>query len=167
MRSVADSMVANKLVDLGYNYIILDDCWAATHRDDTDSIIPDPSRFPSGMKALADYLHSKNIKLGLYTDVGNHVRVFFFLLLVVLFLIIISLWFSFVCYVSDMQKWKNGKLGPLWTRCKNLRLLDNWLCKDGLVWTSSGCKNFVHADVQSFECDRKTHIVCNLRMGSW
>jgi len=49
----------------------LDDCWAATTRDQNDNIQPDSSRFPSGMKSLADFLHSLNMKLGLYTDVGN------------------------------------------------------------------------------------------------
>jgi alpha-galactosidase len=64
-------MVQNKLPQLGYRWILLDDCWAATSRDANHSIQPDRTRFPSGMTALADYLHKFDLKLGLYTDVGN------------------------------------------------------------------------------------------------
>jgi alpha-galactosidase len=55
---------------LGYNYINLDDCWAYA-RDKDGNILPDPNRFPSGMKSLADYLHSKGFLFGLYTDAGT------------------------------------------------------------------------------------------------
>jgi len=48
----------------------LDDCWAGP-RDPNGSVTADPTRFPSGMKALADYVHSKGLKLGLYTCAGN------------------------------------------------------------------------------------------------
>lgn len=72
IKSVADSMANSGLKDLGYNYICLDDCWSDTSRNQTTGEIqPDLSRFPSGMKNLADYLHSKGFKLGVYTDVGN------------------------------------------------------------------------------------------------
>eukprot|EP01125_Pyxidicula_operculata_P022801 TRINITY_DN9583_c0_g1_i1.p1 TRINITY_DN9583_c0_g1~~TRINITY_DN9583_c0_g1_i1.p1 ORF type:complete len:407 (-),score=76.08 TRINITY_DN9583_c0_g1_i1:57-1100(-) len=64
-------MVKNGLRDLGYNYIVLDDCWAGYRDNTTNQIVPDPQRFPKGMKELADYLHSLGLKLGLYTDVGT------------------------------------------------------------------------------------------------
>jgi len=70
IKSVADSMVANGLNTLGYQYVILDDCWAGP-RNATGNITADPTRFPSGMKSLVDYIHSKGLKIGLYTDVGT------------------------------------------------------------------------------------------------
>ena len=66
-------MVAEGLVAAGYNYIQIDDCWAAPTRDknvENGAIVADPIRFPSGMAALAQYLHSKGMKLGLYGDIG-------------------------------------------------------------------------------------------------
>jgi len=58
------------LRELGYKYLSLDDCWAGP-RDKDGNVTADPSRFPSGMKALIDYIHSKGLLFGLYTDVGN------------------------------------------------------------------------------------------------
>ena len=52
-------------------YIQIDDCWAASKRSPAGAIVPDPARFPSGMKALADYLHGKGMHLGLYGDIGD------------------------------------------------------------------------------------------------
>lgn len=69
IQSVADAMSTNGLLELGYQHINLDDCWAS-YRNETGWLQPDPDRFPSGMKALADYVHSKGLKLGLYTDSG-------------------------------------------------------------------------------------------------
>ena len=64
-------MVKNGLLKLGYEYVLLDDCWAG-QRSDNNSITADASRFPSGsLKPLADYLHSIGLKLGVYTDVGT------------------------------------------------------------------------------------------------
>lgn len=54
------------------SYIQIDDCWAAGERNAAGAIVPDPIRFPSGMKALADYVHGKGMKLGLYGDIGDH-----------------------------------------------------------------------------------------------
>jgi len=71
IRSVADSMVASGLRDLGYTYILLDDCWGGGRDNTTGEIYPDQARFPSGMANLADYLHKKGMFLGLYTDVGT------------------------------------------------------------------------------------------------
>jgi alpha-galactosidase len=56
--------------DAGYEYVVIDDCWQVD-RDEQGNIIPDPKRFPSGMKALADYVHSKGLKFGIYSDAGT------------------------------------------------------------------------------------------------
>ncbi|OXM84564.1 NPCBM/NEW2 domain-containing protein [Paenibacillus rigui] len=69
IKQMADAMVSSGMKDAGYQYVNLDDCWQ-TSRDASGKIVADPARFPSGMKALADYVHSKGLKLGLYTDVG-------------------------------------------------------------------------------------------------
>lgn len=71
IKSTADAMQQEGLVDAGYTYIQIDDCWAAPARGPTGSIVPDPVRFPSGMKALADYVRSKGMQLGLYGDIGS------------------------------------------------------------------------------------------------
>jgi len=69
VREIADAMVASGLKDAGYQYVNIDDCWQG-ERDERGSIQPDPKRFPSGMKALADYVHARGLKLGLYSDAG-------------------------------------------------------------------------------------------------
>ena len=56
LRSIADAMVAKGFRDAGYEYITIDDCWPADQRDSQGRLQPDPKRFPSGMKALADYV---------------------------------------------------------------------------------------------------------------
>ena len=56
--------------DAGYEYIVIDDCWQVS-RDDKGNIIPDSSHFPSGIKAVADYVHSKGLKFGIYSDAGT------------------------------------------------------------------------------------------------
>jgi len=69
---MADRMVADGYKDAGYEYVNIDDCWASKKRDPvTMELMPDPERFPSGMKALADYVHSKGLKLGTYGDMGT------------------------------------------------------------------------------------------------
>jgi alpha-galactosidase len=70
IRQMADAMVATGMKDAGYTYINIDDCWHGD-RDSLGFIHPDPIRFPSGMKALADYVHSKGLKLGVYSDAGS------------------------------------------------------------------------------------------------
>ncbi len=70
VRETADTMVANGMKDAGYVYVNLDDCWQ-TSRDAAGNIVADATRFPSGIKALADYIHSKGLQMGLYTDVGT------------------------------------------------------------------------------------------------
>jgi len=69
VRETADAMVATGMRDAGYLYVNIDDCWQGT-RDEHGFLRPDPERFPSGMKALADYVHARGLKLGIYSDAG-------------------------------------------------------------------------------------------------
>ena len=69
IKEMADALVSSGMRDAGYQYIVIDDCWQIG-RDAEGNIIPDPDRFPSGMKALADYIHSKGLKFGLYSCAG-------------------------------------------------------------------------------------------------
>jgi alpha-galactosidase len=69
IRQTADAMVKSGMKDAGYQYVIIDDCWAVS-RDKDGNIVPDPQHFPSGMKALGDYIHSVGLKFGIYSDAG-------------------------------------------------------------------------------------------------
>ncbi|PIA35324.1 hypothetical protein AQUCO_03500014v1 [Aquilegia coerulea] len=71
LREIADAMVSTGLSALGYEYINIDDCWAELDRDSKGNLVPKASLFPSGMKALADYIHSKGLKIGIYGDAGT------------------------------------------------------------------------------------------------
>lgn len=71
IRQTADAIVSSGLAKLGYKYVNLDDCWAELNRSFTGELRAKASAFPSGMKALADYVHSKGLKLGIYSDAGN------------------------------------------------------------------------------------------------
>ncbi|XP_032086208.1 alpha-N-acetylgalactosaminidase-like [Thamnophis elegans] len=71
VKVMADRLAADGWKELGYEYVTLDDCWAAGKRDTRGRLQADPQRFPSGMKALADYVHSKGLKFGIYSDLGN------------------------------------------------------------------------------------------------
>lgn len=70
IKSIADAMVETGLRDAGYTYINIDDCWHG-QRDADGFIQCDPKKFPNGMKALADYVHAKGLKLGIYSDCGT------------------------------------------------------------------------------------------------
>lgn len=70
LREVARSLVSSGLRDAGYRYLNVDDCWQ-THRTSDGHIQPDAKKFPSGMKALGDYVHSLGLRLGIYSDAGN------------------------------------------------------------------------------------------------
>lgn len=70
IREMADAMVQNGMLDAGYEYIVIDDCWQIG-RDSLGNIVPDPERFPSGVKALADYIHGKGLKFGIYSCAGS------------------------------------------------------------------------------------------------
>lgn len=67
----ADKMVAEGLLASGYEYLVIDDCWALKERDENGRMVPDPEKFPHGMKAVADYVHSKGLKFGMYSCAGN------------------------------------------------------------------------------------------------
>ncbi|MEU5527904.1 ricin-type beta-trefoil lectin domain protein [Micromonospora chersina] len=66
IRQSADAIVASGMRDAGYQYVVVDDCWFNPNRDAAGNLQGDPGRFPSGMKALGDYLHGKGLKFGLY-----------------------------------------------------------------------------------------------------
>jgi len=70
IKQIADAMVSNGMKDAGYQYIVIDDCWQVD-RDSQGNIIPDGKRFPSGIRALADYVHAKGLKFGIYSDAGT------------------------------------------------------------------------------------------------
>ncbi|AWB65540.1 alpha-galactosidase [Saccharobesus litoralis] len=70
IRKQADAMVSSGMKEAGYEYIVIDDCWQ-NGRDEDGRILADKSKFPSGIKALADYVHSKGLKFGLYSDAGT------------------------------------------------------------------------------------------------
>jgi len=69
IREAAEAMVKSGMKDAGYEYINIDDYWQGK-RDSLGFIHPDPERFPSGMKALGDYIHSLGLKFGIYSDAG-------------------------------------------------------------------------------------------------
>ncbi len=71
IRATADAMVEKGLLAAGYEYLVIDDCWSERQRDKiTDKIIPDAKKFPNGMKAVSDYVHSKGLKFGMYSCAG-------------------------------------------------------------------------------------------------
>jgi alpha-galactosidase len=68
---VADAFVSRGLKAAGYTYVNIDDCWALPDRDARGNLVPDPVRFPHGIKAVADYVHAKGLKFGLYSSAGT------------------------------------------------------------------------------------------------
>ncbi|EAX02862.1 galactosidase alpha [Homo sapiens] len=68
---MAELMVSEGWKDAGYEYLCIDDCWMAPQRDSEGRLQADPQRFPHGIRQLANYVHSKGLKLGIYADVGN------------------------------------------------------------------------------------------------
>ncbi|MHC4166130.1 MAG: NPCBM/NEW2 domain-containing protein [Planctomycetota bacterium] len=71
IRQIADAMVDSGMRDAGYTYLVLDDGWMASSRDGNGNLVADPNKFPSGMKAIGDYIHSKGLKFGIYEDRGH------------------------------------------------------------------------------------------------
>lgn len=71
IRDTADVMVSNGMAAAGYEYVNIDDCWSTMSRDSAGNLVPDPNKFPHGMKALADYVHSQGLKLGIYAEAGS------------------------------------------------------------------------------------------------
>lgn len=72
IKETADAMVESGLKDAGYEYVVIDDCWSLRQRDKNGCLVPDPEKFPNGMKAVADYVHSKGLKFGMYSCDGTH-----------------------------------------------------------------------------------------------
>jgi alpha-galactosidase len=72
IRQTADAIASSGMRDAGYRYVNIDDCWMARERDTEGRLQADPVRFPSGIKALADYVHAKGLKLGIYSSAGTH-----------------------------------------------------------------------------------------------
>lgn len=71
VKETADIMVSSGMAAAGYNYIVLDDGWMTRERDKNGNLVPDPKKFPGGMKALVEYVHSKGLKFGLYNCAGT------------------------------------------------------------------------------------------------
>jgi len=72
VKETADILVSSGMAAAGYNYIVLDDGWMTKQRDKDGNLVPDPVKFPNGMKALIDYVHAKGLKFGLYNCAGTH-----------------------------------------------------------------------------------------------
>ena len=70
IREMADHMVSHGYRDAGYEYLVIDDCWSLRDRDENGRLVPDPEKFPFGMKALSDYVHSRGLKFGMYSCAG-------------------------------------------------------------------------------------------------
>ncbi|MEU1037748.1 glycoside hydrolase family 27 protein [Streptomyces sp. NPDC005551] len=71
VRQAADAMVSSGMRDAGYRYVVVDDCWFDPQRDAAGNLRADPAKFPSGMKALGDYIHGKGLKFGIYQVPGE------------------------------------------------------------------------------------------------
>lgn len=72
VREMTDALVRSGLKDCGYEYIVIDDCWAVKeYRDGNGDLIPDPIRFPDGIKPVADYVHNHGCKIGIYSDAAE------------------------------------------------------------------------------------------------
>ncbi|WP_394613380.1 NPCBM/NEW2 domain-containing protein [Lentzea sp. JNUCC 0626] len=71
VKGIADIFVSKGLKDAGYEYVNIDDCWALPERNAQGDLVPHPTRFPNGIKAVADHVHSKGLKFGIYTSAGT------------------------------------------------------------------------------------------------
>ncbi|HZE05239.1 MAG TPA: glycoside hydrolase family 27 protein, partial [Solirubrobacteraceae bacterium] len=71
VEQTAQAMVNNGMKAAGYDYVNIDDCWMASSRDSTGNLVADPSRFPDGIKPVADFVHGLGLKLGIYEDAGT------------------------------------------------------------------------------------------------
>lgn len=71
IKETADAMVETGLIDAGYEYLVIDDCWAERERGRDGRMVPDHVKFPHGMKAVADYVHSRGLKFGMYSCAGH------------------------------------------------------------------------------------------------
>ncbi|HLL66361.1 MAG TPA: glycoside hydrolase family 27 protein [Micromonosporaceae bacterium] len=71
VRQTADAMVSSGMAAAGYQYVNIDDCWSTRSRNSSGDLVADPQKFPSGMRALADYVHARGLKLGIYSSAGT------------------------------------------------------------------------------------------------
>src|SRR5262245_4415366 len=71
IRQIADGMVSSGMAAAGYRYVVIDDCWSLPARDAAGDLQVDATRFPSGMRAVADYVHSKGLRFGIYASIGT------------------------------------------------------------------------------------------------
>lgn len=71
IKETVDAMKAQGLLEAGYEYVVIDDCWSLKERDEEGKLAADPVKFPNGMKALADYVHEKGFKFGMYSCCGT------------------------------------------------------------------------------------------------
>ena len=69
---IADAMVETGLKDAGYEYVVIDDCWSEKQRDENGCLVPDHYKFPGGIEPVAEYVHSKGLKFGIYSCAGTH-----------------------------------------------------------------------------------------------
>ena len=72
VREIIDAMASEGLADIGYRYVVIDGGWRDTKLGSKGELVPHPDKFPNGIKPLADYAHSKGLKLGLHTVPGTH-----------------------------------------------------------------------------------------------
>ncbi len=72
IREAADAMADSGLKEAGYEYIVIDDCWSEKQRDSNGRLVPDHWKFPEGIKSVADYVHGKGLKFGIYSCAGTH-----------------------------------------------------------------------------------------------
>jgi alpha-galactosidase len=71
VEQTAQFMVSSGMQAAGYHYVNIDDCWMAQNRDANGNLVPDPTKFPNGIKAVADYVHSLGLGLGIYESAGT------------------------------------------------------------------------------------------------
>jgi alpha-galactosidase len=71
VKDIADIMMSSGMKDAGYEYLVLDDGRMAMERDKDGNLVADPKTFPHGIKAVADYVHAKGLKFGLYNCAGT------------------------------------------------------------------------------------------------
>jgi alpha-galactosidase len=71
IKDTADFFVKSGMKDAGYQYVNIDDCWMTHNRDAEGRLVPDPVKFPDGIKGTADYVHAKGLKLGIYESAGS------------------------------------------------------------------------------------------------
>ena len=72
IKQTSDKIVAMGLDKLGYKYVNIDDCWNSVERDSLGRMQADPKSFPTGMRAIGDYIHSKGLKFGIYSSAGTY-----------------------------------------------------------------------------------------------